>query len=109
MLDARRRRRGKQNPPASVAQTGTPRSSSRPESSPGIRSEIVPLPPQAPFAAAGCGRPHGHYTTYGTTWDSGISLYGAGGTKGKVCVVLAFGKLRSQLNQIFANAGLIYK
>src|SRR6266568_1322519 len=74
MLDARRRRRGKQNPPASVAQTGTPRSSSRPESSPGIRSEIVPLPPQAPFAAAGCGRPHGHYTTYGTTWDSGISL-----------------------------------
>src|SRR5271165_6869874 len=50
---ARRHRQGKQNPPASVAQTGTPRSSSRPESSPGIRSEIVPLPPPAPSRLPG--------------------------------------------------------
>jgi hypothetical protein len=41
---------GKQNPPASVAQTETPRSSSRLENSPGIRSEIVPLPLGAPRA-----------------------------------------------------------
>ena len=41
-------RRGKQNPPASVAQTETPRNSSRLENSPGIRSEIVPLPLGAP-------------------------------------------------------------
>src|ERR1700724_2954002 len=43
-------RRGKQNPPASVAQTETPRNSSRLENSPGIRSEIVPLPLGAPRA-----------------------------------------------------------
>jgi len=27
----------------------------------------------SPLAAAGCGRPRGHYTTYGATWDSGRS------------------------------------
>jgi hypothetical protein len=37
------------------------------------------------------------------------STYGAGGTKGKVCVVFEFGKLRSQLNKTFENAGLLYK
>src|SRR5437899_3845639 len=48
MPRVRYHRRGKQNPPASVAQTETPHSSSRPENSPGIRSEIVPLPLAAP-------------------------------------------------------------
>src|SRR5271165_3680846 len=42
--------RGKQNLPASVAQTEMPRSSSRLENSPGIRSEIVPLPLGPPCA-----------------------------------------------------------
>jgi hypothetical protein len=54
-------RRGKQNPLASVAQTEMPRSSSRLENSPGIRSEIVPLPLGAPLAPAACGRPRGYY------------------------------------------------
>ena len=49
-------RRGKQNPPASIAQTETPRNSSRLENSPGIRSEIVPLPLGAPSRPAACGR-----------------------------------------------------
>jgi hypothetical protein len=35
--------------------------------------------------------------------------YGGGGTKGKVCVVFRFEKLRSQLNKTFENAGLLYK
>ena len=35
--------------------------------------------------------------------------YGGGGKKGKVCVVFSFGKLRSQLNTTFGNAGLLYK
>src|SRR6187551_1319403 len=48
MPRVRYHRRGKQNPPASVAQTETPRSSSRLENPPGIRSEIVPLPLGAP-------------------------------------------------------------
>src|SRR5512133_2830850 len=48
MPRVRYHRPGKQNPPASVAQTETPRSSSRLENPPGIRSEIVPLPLGAP-------------------------------------------------------------
>jgi hypothetical protein len=38
-------------------------------------------------------------------WDT----YGCDGNKGKVCVVFSFVKLRSQLNNTFANAGLLYK
>jgi hypothetical protein len=34
--------------------------------------------------------------------------YGRGGTKGKVGIVFEFGKLRSQLNDTFKNAGLLY-
>jgi hypothetical protein len=37
------------------------------------------------------------------------SRYGQGGTKGKVCVVFEFGKMRSQLNKTFENAGLMCK
>ena len=37
------------------------------------------------------------------------STYGTGGLKGKVCVVFVFGKLRSQLNNTFRNAGLSYR
>ena len=58
-------KRGKQNPPASIAQTETPRSSSRLENSPGIRSEIVPLPLGALLAPAASGWPRGYYTSYG--------------------------------------------
>jgi hypothetical protein len=35
--------------------------------------------------------------------------YGTGGTKGKVCVVFEFGKLRAQLNNTLENAGLMCK
>jgi len=36
------------------------------------------------------------------------STYGTGGTKGKICVVFEFGKLRTQLNDTFKNSGLLY-
>jgi hypothetical protein len=36
-------------------------------------------------------------------------IYGGGGTKGKVCVVFTFGKLRSQLNKTLENSGLRYR
>src|ERR1700724_2839848 len=64
-------RRGKQNPPASGAQTETPRNSSRLENSPGIRSEIVPLPLGAPSRPP---QVAGRDTSYGAPWDNGISL-----------------------------------
>src|SRR3984893_8596431 len=69
-------RRGKQNPPASGAQTETPRNSSRLENSPGIRSEIVPLPlgaPSRPPQVAGRDATIHHMGLPGTTGSASDS------------------------------------
>src|ERR1700730_4334615 len=67
-------RRGKQNPPASVAQTETPRNSSRLENSAWNSLRDRALATGRPLAPAAGGRPRRHYTSYGAPWDNGISL-----------------------------------
>src|SRR6202040_2456100 len=69
-------RRGKQNPPASVAQTETPRNSSRLENSAWNSLRDRALATGRPLAPAAGGRPRRHYTSYGAPWDNGISLKG---------------------------------
>ena len=52
-----------------------PRSSPHPESQPELRSEFVPSPRPAPLHPSRLTGAGGHDTTYGPTWDNGISLH----------------------------------
>jgi len=60
---------GKHSPLASVALNRNAAQLVSSESSPGIGSDIAPLPCGL-LAPAMCSRPRGHYPTYRATWDN---------------------------------------